>query len=433
MDGYGQGVNGFRLLLVLKMKVKIDQIKFVKELYPRFELDNYVVNQYRQSIETLPPIVVSKNYVLIDGYHRIIAYKLEQIEEIEAEVLDIEDEKDIFLEAISRNSSHGKQLTIEEKSKLAPKLYEMGVTLEEIVHVLAVGKSKIYDWTKNLREKEEEKRDAEILELYLQCWTQEQIADKLGVDHRTIGRSLDQSIGQKSIDGKIPTPDNLQLYNVWAVDRLSLDQLKYPGQTPLNIVENLIYYYTAPPQLEPQLKLSKVLDPMAGSGIISQACQKLIRRYIMFDIKPLREDIPIKQNDILKGLPQEANKTDLVYFDPPYYNLMTEYPNNHFTETYETFLHSMEISFRNLYPILNGTGKIALILQPMNEEMLSGKWLDMTFDCISIAKNIGYQLEKRIASPLSTQQFNANDVTRAKEKKIMINTLRDIVILKKEN
>ena len=193
------------------MKIKIDDVKFIKELYPRFELDNYVVNQYRQSIETLPPIVLSKNMILVDGYHRLIAHRLEEKSEIEAEILDIDDEKEIFLEAIARNSSHGKQLQIEEKAKLAPKLYSMNVSLEEISRILAISKTKIYDWTQSLREREKEQRDVEVLDLYLQCWTQEQIAEKIELSQMAISKILNKTI---STNGESFTPDNLQLYNL---------------------------------------------------------------------------------------------------------------------------------------------------------------------------------------------------------------------------
>jgi len=428
MDGYGQGINGFKLLLVLKMKVKIEDIKFVKELYPRFELDNYTVNQYRQSIDSLPPILISKNYVLVDGYHRLVAHRIEGLAEIEVEFFDSEDEAEIFLEAIRRNSIHGKQLSIEEKKRLAPILFKKGISIEKIINILAVKKSIVYEWTEKERANERETRDAEILELYLQCWTQKQIAEKLGIDHRTVGITL----GKISIDGKIPTPDNLQFYNVWSVGKLNLDQMKYPGQTPQEIVENIVYYYSDPPRTEPELKISKICDPMAGSGITREVCRKLLRRYILFDINPIREDIPIKKNDILQGFPDNIKDIDLVYFDPPYFNLLSEYPDNKFTKTYETFIEAMEISLKNILKILKQNGKVALILKPMNEKMLEGEWLDLTFDCITIAKRLGYKLEKRICAPLTAQQFNAPDMVRAKEHRIMLNTLRDIVILQKE-
>ena len=229
---------------------------------------------------------------------------------------------------------------------------------------------------------------------------------------------------------EISKPDTLEIYNVWSVGRLDPDQLKYPGQTPLSIVENLIYYYTEPPQTDP-LKLAKVLDPMAGSGIVRDACRNLMRRYLMYDIKPLREDIPIQQNDILQGFPDKAKGTDFVYFDPPYFNLMSEYPDNAFTKDYESFLGAMRTSLKNIKTILRDGGKVALILKPMNEKMMEGEWLDMSIDCAFIAKELGYKLVKRICAPLSTQQFQAHSVTKAKEKKVMLNTLRDIVILEK--
>lgn len=408
------------------MKVRIENITFIKELYPRFELDNYTVNQYRQSVDQLPPILISRNKVLVDGYHRIQAYKLEERDEIEVEVFDSEDEKEILLEAIRRNSTHGKQLAMEEKRKLAPRLYLMGINRDEIVGLLSVTKRIVDGWTKDIRAEEKKERDIEILELYLQCYERDEIGELVDLT----GRQVWTILGTLGMFSETSIPDNLELYNVWSVGRLDPDQLKYPGQTPFSIVENLIYYYTKPPQTDP-LKLAKVLDPMAGSGIVRNACRSLMRRYLLYDIKPLREDIPIHQNDILEGFPDKAKNTDLVYFDPPYFNLMSEYPDNDFTKDYESFLGAMETSLRNIKTILRKGGKVALILKPMNEKMMEGEWLDMTIDCIILAKKLGYKLIKRICAPLSTQQFQAHSVTKAKEKKIMLNTLRDIIILEK--
>lgn len=409
------------------MKVLIDQIKFEKDIYPRFQADNYTVNQYRLCIDQLPPITLTKDNVLIDGYHRLLAHKLEGLKEIEVEFVETTDHLELLLESIRRNSSHGKQLSIDEKRASSLKLYKAGITdLDKIALILSVTRQSVSNWTKDIRQEAKEKRNIEILELYLQCWTQEEIADKLGITQPSVSNIL---IKNEKLC-KIYTPDNLQLYNVWSVGKLGSDQLKYPGQTPLEVVENLVYYYTPPPQLNP-LNLAKVVDPMAGSGIIRDACRKLLCRYMLFDLEPLREDIPIEKNDVLQGFPDKAKGANLVYFDPPYYNLMDKYPNNHFNESYESFLGAMKISLENILTILNDKGKVALILKPMNVEMLGGDWLDMTIDCVDISKELGYKLIKRISAPLSTQQFEAHDVTQAKERGVMLNTLRDIVILQK--
>lgn len=421
------------------MRISVDAIRFDLDLYPRFEADNSTVNQYRQAIDALPPILVTKKKELedgtlkhdvIDGYHRLLAHKLEERTEIEVEIFESDDPQEILIEAINRNNSHGRQLSTKEKRKNAQRLFKIGVTnLDEIASILSVTTRSARDYTKDLRKKAGEERDAEILELYLQCYSYREIEEKLG-----IGRSTTTNAVQNGISSKMDhiQPDNLQFYNVWSVGKLSPDQMKYPGQTPKEIIENLVYYYTDPPHVNPRLKFSKVIDPMAGSGIVRDVCKNLLRRYILYDIKPLREDIPIHKNDILGGFPDKAKDTDLVYFDPPYYNLMSEYPENAFNESYESFLQAMETSLENILSILNEEGKVALILKPMNVEMMSGEWLDLTIDCVSIARSLGYKLVKRLSAPLSTQQFGPNDVTRAKELKVTLNTLRDIVILEKE-
>jgi len=220
---------------------------------------------------------------------------------------------------------------------------------------------------------------------------------------------------------KKPSEFEYDIYNVWKVATLDPDQDHYPGQTPKHIIKNLIYYYSNAGD--------KVLDPMAGSGITGTVCEEMGRTAILYDIQPTNENI--QTNDILQGLPEEARDTNLVILDPPYYNLLAEdYPENAFTESYESFLEAMEQTLRNLFHILDSGGNVAIILKPMNTEMVSGAWLDMTFDCVKIAEKIGYTLIKRICAPLSTQQFKAHNVVQAKERRVMLNTLRDIVVLR---
>jgi DNA-binding NarL/FixJ family response regulator len=404
-------------------KVKVDDIKFNKGSYPRFEADNATVNQYRDCLSQLPPILVSKDLTLVDGYHRLLAHRLEKRNEISVEFFLSNDPKEILLEAIRLNSLHGRQLSQREKRDNCLKLWDQGLTeIEKLLKLLSVDLTTINRWTKDKRADAKKKEEQEILELYLQGYTFEEISQKLDISMGTVS-----NVFKNMQLREIEQLENLQFYNVWNVGKLGSDQMKFPGQTPIDIVENIVYYYTEPPTKDP-LHISKVVDPMAGSGIVRDVCRKLLRRYQLFDVKPLREDIPITQNNILEGFPEKAKGTDLVYFDPPYYNLMEEYPANDFNKDYPSFLDAMTTSLKNITTILNQNGKVALILKPMNEKMLEGEWFDLTFDCVAIAKKEGYKLVKRISAPLSTQQFTATDVTRAKEHKVMLNTLRDIVI-----
>jgi len=187
--------------------VPVDRIVFDKALYPRFEADNATVNQYRQSIEELPPILVTRSLVLVDGYHRLLAHRLEERKEIAVEYVEGDGEKELLVEAIKRNSAHGRQLTVAEKRENARRLKKLGMGIPEIATTLSVGKSTAYEWLRDLVEEEDKRLDGDILELYLQCLTLEEIGARLGLDETTVGRRLANTILQKSTGGEMQVPD----------------------------------------------------------------------------------------------------------------------------------------------------------------------------------------------------------------------------------
>lgn len=414
-------------------RIAIDEIKIDREVYPRFRHDSELVNQYRTALELLPPIVISRDKVLIDGYHRLLAYQIEGHKEIPCEISDVSG-LDLRIEAIRRNSTGGKQLSNKEKKENARKLYikyRNELTQEQIAKALSVSQQVVSNWIEDLVEKETEKEDQEILELYLQCYTQEEIAEKFGCTHKTISNRLRKVFGKNAKDGKITkTPENLQLFNTFSTFQLAEDQLKYPGQLPYDLVENVVYYYSDEPKLEPELCIPKVVDPMAGSGVVGEVCKKLLRRYMLFDINPL-PGLGIEKADILQGLPEKARNADLVFFDPPYHNLLDDYPKNSFTASYSEFLEAMKLSLKNLREILREKGKLAVVLKPKNENLFDGEWQDMTVVCIEIARKLKLTAIKRIGSPFSTQQFRADQVSKAKESKALLNTMREICIFEK--
>ncbi len=83
----------------------IDQIRYVKEFQPRLKTSDDRVEELRLSLATLPPIVVARGSVIVDGYHRWQAHVRERAEFIDVEDLgDLTDEQ-IFWEAVSRNGS----------------------------------------------------------------------------------------------------------------------------------------------------------------------------------------------------------------------------------------------------------------------------------------------------------------------------------------
>ncbi len=51
------------------MKIAIKDIVFRKDLYPRLEPDNELIEKYTQCIDELPPIELNQDNKLIDGNH----------------------------------------------------------------------------------------------------------------------------------------------------------------------------------------------------------------------------------------------------------------------------------------------------------------------------------------------------------------------------
>jgi hypothetical protein len=65
-----------------EMEIKCSEVRFVKELYPRLKPIDDVVERYRDALESLPPIIVARDSVLVDGYHRWQAHVREDVETI---------------------------------------------------------------------------------------------------------------------------------------------------------------------------------------------------------------------------------------------------------------------------------------------------------------------------------------------------------------
>jgi len=399
--------------------IAIDKIDFRQDLYPRFDIDNEAVERYRLNIDALPPITVSKNHILIDGKHRLRAFQLSQRAEIPVEILDITDETEILKEAIKRNAIHGKQLDIKEKKALAQKLFNQ-LSEQEMIQLFAVSKSSIYNWTEKLRAEQDEEEAQKIISLYLQCWTQERIANEVGVDQKTVSNTL----------GKIPNlekflspPESLQRYDVWKFSTLDKTYGQdYPGRIPGQIIENILWYWTKPKDI--------VCDPMVGGGTTIDVCKSMYRRYLGFDVN-IVHDGAIK-HDIKDGwpnIPETYEKADLVFMDPPYfkkksveYNLPEEY------NTKKGFMEFAKTWVEFSKQAIARDGIVALLIsdyvdyENFRESIFSYEYAELFTP--------HFDLLYKISVPLSTQQYQAFHVTRAETNKQLLIIGRELYIFK---
>ena len=280
---------------------KVSEIKVIDALYPRGDdKDTKLIQRYASDLEVLPPIEINQDNILIDGFHRLSAHKQCKIEKIPCIITNTACEDDLFWLAVRKNNSHGWQLSIENKKRIA--IERCGGTKDDefIRKELSIGLSTFNSWTKNKREQLEKDRDTKIMDLWLQCCTQEEISEKFDISQKTVSNRID-ILSKSAIDSKITKDFTPQLYNIWNFAKNN-NETKHFGNVPTEITENLLYAYTQP--------FDVVFDPFGGGGATIDACKKWYRRYFVSDIQPSEISLQkgMRTHDITTGLPEEFKK-----------------------------------------------------------------------------------------------------------------------------
>lgn len=407
------------------MEINISEIIIRDDLYPRFEVNQALIQRYAYSIEHLPPIKISQGNILIDGFHRLKAHQLNGEKIIEADIIEVGSEKELKRLAYQLNSNHGLQLTSDEKRRYAQEMIgEMSV--KELSLVLSVSESSIKTWTETQRKAQEEERNRKIVELYLRAWnTQEAIADLFELGSGTVNEiikkfGIDKN-GETEKDFKPP------LYNIWNLSKQDNATDSHFGSFPLFFMKSLLYYHTKP--------LDIIFDPFAGGGTTVDACKEMFRRYYCTDriVKPGREK-DILQHDIMQGFPDGLPKPAMIFLDPPYWILAKkEYSEDEGdlgNMTREQFFQIMrqiadEANQRKIE-------RIVYLIRPIWE---TGKdngwsWVDPMFDMYDALRN-KYRIETRYVIPYSTQQYTALWVERSKSEQKCLILNRELMILKR--
>jgi len=396
------------------MEKNVSEIVFREDLYPRFEPNQQIIQRYSNSIEYLPPIKINQSNILIDGFHRWKAHQLAKQEVIKVEVIETESEQKLKILAYQLNSIHGLQLSDEEKKKFAREMFGL-MTEQEIANTLSVGKSSVYNWTKTQRENAKVELERKAIEMYLRAWnTQESIANELNVSRERVS----DIIGKFSTDGKNTKEFKPFLYNIWNTPKGN--ETDHFGSFPLIFMENLLYYHTE--------QMDIVFDPFAGAGTTIDACKSMLRRYCCYDlnVKPGREK-DILQWDITQGLP-DMPKPAFVFLDPPYW----KQAENKYSDNEKDFgnmnLDQFNSEMNKLIMSLctKWISKIAIVIQPTQyrNEFI---WQDHIFDFAKMFPH-QYKIEMRYILPYSSEQYNAQQVEKAKELNKCLGLNRDLVI-----
>lgn len=405
------------------MKVKIKDVEFREDLYPRIEFSQKLVENYSNAIKFLPPVTINQDNILIDGWHRWKAHKMANKDEIEVEIIRVESEKELRKLAYKLNSNHGLQLSNKEKSNFANEMIGE-ISAKELAEVLSVDVDTIFLWTKTKRHALKEVRNERVIRLYLKAENSlDSIAKEVGESQGTISNII-QSFIKESEFQFFNEDFKPLLYDIW---RPKEDvAVPHSGYFPEVFMVNLLYYHTE--------LFDVIYDPFANRGTTIDIAKKCFRRYYCSDlvVKPGREG-DIKQWKIQDGLPVglKGKKTNLVFLNLPLwipgkegqtgnkYNLANMNLEDYYS-TIGNFLKNITIKRPD---------RIAIVISPtqyFNEDDKK-EFEDHIFKFDLILGKLKYKIEMRYILIYPIHLYD-DIVGKFKEKKVAISIVRDLVV-----
>lgn len=216
------------------------------------------------------------------------------------------------------------------------------------------------------------------------------------------------------------------VYNHWFFSGLdkTLGE-EYPGNIPGQIALNVVYYYSNEEDL--------VVDPMAGGGSTIDACKRLNRKCLAYDINIVREDI--RYNDIRNGFPSEAKDCQLIFLDPPYYNLLEKryVASSVSTLRLSDFLDFISRLAIDCYTTVRRGGFVSFLCQNFYHKFasLNDGYTNFGIEAYKRFTNADFQLINEINCPQTSQVYSPSDVQLAKTQKGMLNLVRDLLVFRK--
>jgi hypothetical protein len=419
----------------------IESVRFVKELYPRLKPHDDVIERYRDALAQLPPIVVARDGVLVDGYHRWQAHVREGAAEIAAENLGDIADAEILRESYRRNAAHGEQMTKAEKTAAAERLY-LGLAgapderYREIAYDLSLSVESAEKYCAKARQNERKQQQDQAWAMWLDCVAQTDIAATIGQSQQTISnwvqkRELSSEFcrppGSKhgTDSGDDGYWGSIQHFDVWQFQSADKDsgQQSYFGALPPQVVENLLWLYTEPGQT--------VTDPFAGSGTTIDVAKAMGRRVWASDRIGNRYSphLPIHEHDAREGWPDDApGKADLVILDPPYWQQAKgRYSDDAAdlgNQSLEEFYAAWAIVAK---AVMEHVARAAYIISPTQLE--DGQVVDHATDMLAPFTENGWHVERRIIVTYQTQQASGQQVEWARENKRLLKLYRDLVVM----
>ena len=481
------------------MEVNIADLTWSSFVYPRGGKNEKTVAAYVEALTIgaeFPPIKIQRvfNYpkdneeieatLILDGIHRWLAFKecgFKKIKAIEWKKAPLNYETSqtaLLLEAAECNTRHGDRLSPKDKKQIARDIAtsdpECTWTEEALAQKLGVIQQTVNTWISDIRARQRVGRDIIIIRLNRLGWTQDQIAEIVGMTQGRVAQIINNTnfgeinnlLAQGRDMGYIARHYHMDLALAWA-SRLEgkTDQEKFkvlgwglrtwdqwnfnecderfgddwPGRIPAQLVAHTLFYFTNPGDL--------VFDPMAGGCVVSDVCLVFERRCRSFDLatRDNRPEIQYHHWDPQEGHWPATKKPDLIFFDPPYYaKKEKEYKGKASEKTPSISSYSKgkyEEFFKRFFLLAHQNVKKTTLIAFLNAD-----WRDFQstpalkenpdnsitiFDYYNTLSATGWKVTHRIECPLSSERMSGNEVQKMQEKRILGTVGRTLIIARR--
>jgi hypothetical protein len=202
----------------------------------------------------------------------------------------------------------------------------------------------------------------------------------------------------------------------------------WPGRIPAQLVAHTLFYFTR--------EGDRVLDPMAGGGVVPDVCKVFGRPCDAFDLATRPERPEIRKhvwNPASPQWPADTEPPDLIFFDPPYFSKkQSEYADK--AGAGEVPISDLDrrayldffARFFRLARARSGHGTRMAFLNADWRDFQGTPAVDEAhyeaitlLDYADLLKRNGWNITHLIDAPMSTERFNAGVVSAMQKRRIL--------------
>lgn len=474
----------------MKVNIPLREVFFDEDIYPRLSKSPTTEDAYKESLEagaSFPPIEVQyvniageRKILLLDGYNRWKAHEKAGRDTIEVVfwkegILDKDENLvDLMVRAAELNTKHGLRLSQGDVKNQLQKIAEteeaLDLTWKDIAKKFEVTPEWVSNCVSAILAAKRMSRNALMYRLSLLGWTSEEIGNLVGMKDGGVRSTVYklkefnlETIKSDFYDKRKPIEEIAEYYHLdipltWALALEGMDDVsrleklsennngldcnprpydvwnfseccdlmgyKYKGRIPGQLALQLLYFFTEQGDL--------VIDPMAGSGTMVDACLLMKRRCLAFDNNPdsYQRRVDIREGEALETIQLLKHKPDLIFLDPPYFKkLEDEYGSDSISalprDKYLDFFG--ELAGKSYE---SGAKRVALLMSDYTDDEDPNKHI-FVWDYVERFTAEKWIVERHIMAPLPTQQVHPDFVEKFRKSKKLARLGRSLVIFRR--